>query len=215
MAQHDLLNQVDPKTTDFIFIQEPHIDFLNLTRANHHWMVVYPSTHHNTLVKTRSVTLVSQTVSKNNWRQVPVTCSNMKAVELTSAAGLVTFYNIYNACNNSDTLSLLQNRWSQRNPQDCQTTNGKMIWLGDFNKHHPLWDTPEDTHLFTPANLDSASILITLLEDHNMEMALPAGIPTIQAFCTGNYSRPNNIFCSADLLPSFTECNMHPHLKPA
>ncbi|KIM50628.1 hypothetical protein SCLCIDRAFT_145010, partial [Scleroderma citrinum Foug A] len=42
IAQLDLLNQVDPKNTDFIFIQEPHIDFLNLTRANHHWTVVYP-----------------------------------------------------------------------------------------------------------------------------------------------------------------------------
>ena len=90
-----------------------------------------------------------------------------------------------------------------------------MVWLGDFNKHHPLWDAPEDTHLFTPANLDSASVLLTLLEDHNMEMALPAGIPTIKAFRTGNYSCPDNVFCSTDLLPSFTECNTYPHLKPA
>ena len=90
-----------------------------------------------------------------------------------------------------------------------------MIWLGDFNKHHPLWDAPEDTHLFTPVNLNSASILLMLLEDHNIEMALPAGIPTIKVFCTGHYSHPDNVFGSADLLSSFTECNTYPHLKPA
>ena len=215
IAQLDMLNQVDPRTTDFIFIQEPHIDHLNLTRANHHWTVVYPTTHHNTLAKTRSVTLISQTVLKNNWWQIPITCSDVTAVELTSAAGPVTFYNIYNACDNSDTLSLLQNRWSQYEPQDQQRVNGKMVWLRDFNKHHPLWDAPEDTHLFTPVNLDSASVLLTLLEDHNMEMALPAGIPTIKAFHTRNYSHPDNVFCSTDLLLSFTECNTYPHLKPA
>ncbi|KIM63357.1 hypothetical protein SCLCIDRAFT_55368, partial [Scleroderma citrinum Foug A] len=42
MSQLDLLNNTDPKLIDFIFIQEPHIDFLNLTRANYHWTVVYP-----------------------------------------------------------------------------------------------------------------------------------------------------------------------------
>ena len=215
ITQLDLLNQVDPKNTDFIFIQEPHIDFLNLTRANHHWTVVYPSPHHDTPVKTRSITLVSRTMSKNNWHQVPVPCSDVMAVKLTSAVGPVTFYNIYNACDNSDTLSLLQNQWSQWDPQNQQRENKQMVWLGDFNKHHPLWDALEDTHLFTPANLDSTNVLVTLLGDHNMEMALPAGIPTLQAFCSRNFSCPDNIFCSADLLPSFIECNTHPHLKPA
>ena len=112
-----MLNQVDPRTTDFIFIQEPHIDHLNLTRANHHWMVVYLTTHHNAPAKTRSVTLVSRTVSKNNWWQIPITCSDVIAVELTSTTGPVTFYDIYNACDNSATLSLLQNPWSHMNPK--------------------------------------------------------------------------------------------------
>jgi len=42
ISQLDLLNNIDPKQFDFVFIQEPHIDFLNLTRANHYWTVVYP-----------------------------------------------------------------------------------------------------------------------------------------------------------------------------
>ena len=113
IAQLDLLNQADPKSTDFIFIQEPHIDFLNLTRANHYWTVIYPSVHHNTPAKTRSVILVNKSVSKNSWRQVPLECSDVTVVELTAGGHTVTFYNIYNSCENTDTLLLLQNHWTQ------------------------------------------------------------------------------------------------------
>lgn len=63
-----------------------------------------------------------------------------------------------------------------------------MMWLGDFNQHHPLWDSPTNVHLFTAANLEAASQLILLVEAHSMEMALPAGIPTLQVFHSGNFS---------------------------
>ena len=214
-AQLDLLNQVDPKNTDLIFIQEPHIDFLNLTRANHHWTVIYPTTHHNTPAKTRSVTLVNKTMSKNSWRQVPLDSSDVTVMELKVNNLSIAIYNIYNACESADTLSLLQAHWQARTASSCPSNSSSMIWLGDFNRHHPLWDAPEDHRLFTTANLDAASQLISLLENHNMEMALPAGIPTLQAFRTGNFSRPDNVFCSADILPSFIECDTWPQLRPA
>ena len=209
-AQLDLLNQVDPKNTDLIFIQEPHIDFLNLTRANHHWTIIYPTTHHNMPAKTRSVTLVNKTISKNSWRQIPLDSSNITVMELKVNNLSIAIYNIYNACESADTLSLLQAHWQVRTASGGPSNSSSMIWLGDFNCHHPLWDAPEDHQLFTTANLDAASQLISLLENHNMEMALPAGIPMLQAFCTGNFSRPNNVFCSADILPSFIECNTWP-----
>ena len=85
-----------------------------------------------------------------------------------------------------------------------------MIWLGDFNRHHLLWDAAEDTHLFTSVNRNNASTLITLLGDHHMEMALPAGIPALKTFRNGNFSRPDNVFCSADLISSVIECNTYP-----
>ncbi|KAF8952061.1 hypothetical protein BDZ97DRAFT_1612106, partial [Flammula alnicola] len=55
-----------------------------------------------------------------------------------------------------------------------------MLWCGDFNRHHPLWDRDEDTHLFTPAVLNSAGRLIELLADYGMEMMLEKGVPTLQ-----------------------------------
>ena len=92
ISQLDLLNQVDPKLFNFDFIQEPHIDFLNLTRANSHWSVIYPTCHHSSQNTTRSVTLVSTSVSKNKWKQIHVQSEDVTAVELCGDFGTVSFY---------------------------------------------------------------------------------------------------------------------------
>ncbi|EIW75385.1 hypothetical protein CONPUDRAFT_38117, partial [Coniophora puteana RWD-64-598 SS2] len=47
-----------------------------------------------------------------------------------------------------------------------------------------------------------------------MEMALPQGIPTLEASSTSNYTRPDNVFCNAEIIDLFTECNVHPELRP-
>ena len=35
-----------------------------------------------------------------------------------------------------------------------------MIWLGDFNQHHPQWEEERNCHLFTWQNLDASQTLI-------------------------------------------------------
>ena len=214
-AQLDLLNGTDPKDTDFVFIQEPHIDFQHQTRANQYWTVVYPTPHNTSPACTRSVILVNKSVSKNNWRQLPIDSTDVTAIELSCANHKISFYNIYNACEHSDTLSLLQTHWQQRTQRLGPAAKNDMVWLGDFNRHHPLWDSPADTRLFTPANIEAASFLIDLTETYEMEMALPAGLPTLQVSSSGNFSRPDNVFCSSNLLPSFLECNTKPEERPA
>jgi len=215
ISQLDLLNQVDPKAFDLVFIQEPHIDFLNLTRANPNWTVVYPSQHHSSPNTTRSVTLVSTRISKNKWKQVHVQSADVTAVELTGDFGSVSFYNVYNACENSDTLFKMQDFWNRRHPPQRGDNANNMVWVGDFNRHHPLWDDPGSIRLFTPANLDAASVLVDLVGTFGMEMPLPAGIPTLETFRTGSLSRPDNVFCSAPLAPAFVECQTRPELRPA
>ena len=211
-AQLDLLNHADPKIFDFIFIQEPHIDFLKLTRANHHWTVVYPTSHLSKPETSRSITLVNSKMSKNRWKQIQIPSNDVTAVEITCDLGTLSFYNIYNACEHSDTLLLLQDFWDQRRRSG---DTSEKIWLGDFNRHHPLWDDPNHTHLFTSANLDSAALLINLLGAHDMEMALPASTPTIETFRTGSLSRPDNVFCSPSLSSRFIKCDTKPEHRPA
>lgn len=64
-AQLDLLQALGAKNFEIAAIQEPHIDFLNLTRANPHWIVVYPSGHHDRDELTRAVLPISTRISTN------------------------------------------------------------------------------------------------------------------------------------------------------
>jgi hypothetical protein len=62
-----------------------------------------------------------------------------------------------------------------------------MLWMGDFNRHHPLWEAPRNRHLF---NYEAASPLIDLIANYNMIQLLPCGTPTLQSSSTGNWTRP-------------------------
>ena len=35
-----------------------------------------------------------------------------------------------------------------------------MIWLGDFNRQHPMWDEDRNSHLFMQALLNKAQVII-------------------------------------------------------
>jgi len=67
-----------------------------------------------------------------------------------------------------------------------------MIWAGDFNRHHPLWDRDEDIHLFTGQAQRATEKLINLLTEHDMEMTLSKGAPTLQHMVTKHFSCPDN-----------------------
>ena len=67
------------------------------------------------------------------------------------------------------------------------TENHHMIWVGDFNRHHPLWDKDKDTHLITQQANRFAEGLIELIANYNLAMSLPKGIPMLQHMVTKRY----------------------------
>ncbi|KAG2341737.1 hypothetical protein BDR05DRAFT_838351, partial [Suillus weaverae] len=71
-----------------------------------------------------------------------------------------------------------------------------LIWLGDFNRHHPMWEMTTNNHLFTAVNSNAADVLIELLTTYNLVQALPLFIATLKASNTKNHTRPDNVFCS-------------------
>ena len=89
-----------------------------------------------------------------------------------------------------------------------------MIWAGDFNRHHPLWDDDEDTHLFTNQATKAAERLIGLLADHDMQMVLPKGIPTLRHMRTKRYSRPDNVFSTPGIQDRFIKCEVDASSRP-
>ncbi len=90
----------------------------------------------------------------------------------------------------------------------------RFICAGDYNAHHPLWDEPRNSHLFTERALQRAGRLLRLVGQYRLKMPLPAHIPTLRAFSTGNYTRVDNIFCSDELLPAFIKCNVDHAAQP-
>ena len=52
-----------------------------------------------------------------------------------------------------------------------------------------------------------------LLADYGMEMALPKGIPTLEAMATKNWTRLDNVFCSDNLGDKVITCTTDPCLR--
>jgi hypothetical protein len=48
--------------------------------------------------------------------------------------------------------------------------------VGDFNRHHSMWEPPENAHLCSNQAEHAAQPLIELLADHGMEQLLDAGV---------------------------------------
>ncbi|KAL7277809.1 hypothetical protein ACG7TL_002174 [Trametes sanguinea] len=209
-ATADLLHSASPENYDLLAIQEPYIDFLGLTRATHHWYVVYPSGHHDTVERSRSVILVSKKLSTNSWSPVNLPSPDVTAISIITGDSTVHLFNLY-VDGSHDRAIHASNRAVARlrtGPSD------HLIWLGDFNRHHPLWDEARNHHLFTPASLERAQVLLDKVVALGMEMVLPAGTPTLEASRSKNLTRPDNVFCSEGLVESLVRCEVVPHLRP-
>jgi len=70
------------------------------------------------------------------------------------------------------------------------------IWVGDFNRHHPYWDNPRDTWLFTNEAIKAAELLIEAVAEAGLEMALPGKILTHCHNVTKRWSRLDQVFLS-------------------
>lgn len=78
-AQGSLLNSPVANHWDIIVIQEPHINFLCNTRANHRWHVLYPTHHYTHPQKcTRTITLINAKLNTNSWTQIAFPSSSYR-----------------------------------------------------------------------------------------------------------------------------------------
>jgi Endonuclease-reverse transcriptase len=112
------------------------------------------------------------------------------AITIRANAGDVLIINTYTDCTHSDSIrairSHLQKQAADNSTQERNTAG--IIWLGDFNRHHPMWDKLRNSHLFTRDNLDEAQVLLDAIAEHNLHMALPIELPRLKAMATGNYT---------------------------
>ena len=82
-----------------------------------------------------------------------------------------------------------------------------MIWLGDFNRHHPHWDKHNNTQLFTKDAIKAAKMLIEVTGEVGLDMALPGGIPTHVHNVMKRWTRINQVYISDHSTNLINECN--------
>lgn len=96
---------------------------------------------------------------------------------------------------------------------DFAEGRGHLLLVGDFNRHHPLWDSDTNTQFLRTSYLEAAQPLLDILADFDLQILLPKGIPTFRT-STGNLTRPDNVFGSPGIVDSLISCNAHPELQP-
>ncbi|PPQ80684.1 hypothetical protein CVT24_011067 [Panaeolus cyanescens] len=215
-AQLDLVNDPNLQTAwDLVLLQEPNINFYNNITTARGFRQVYPNSRGRNEKVVKSGIWVNKKISTNTWRALEVEgTADITAIQLSGPHTSLTVFSIYNDCNNRDSEKAL-GRFMTRNSDTLLGNGGHVLWGGDFNRHHPLWDNDEDHRLFTNQAIADAEQLIQLLAEWNMEMVLPKGIRTLEHMRTKNLSRPDNVFCTDHTTHRIIKCDTVPELRPA
>ena len=210
-CQHDLISSaaLARRGIDIVALQEPAVSRFGTTIASRDWTPIYPTTHSKDPAKTRSILLVRNSLLTEHWKQIDFPSGDVTVIQLTGGQGTITLFNIYNDCEKNDTINLLETfTHSLPIPQGCSTENSNAIlWLGDFNRHHPHWDNPADSRLFTRPAIENAEILISVVAGLGLDLALPPGIPTHLHNVTKKWTRLDQVFISEDFLDSILTCD--------
>ena len=193
MAQLHLLNTAKPDEWDVLLIQEPWMAF-NGTRATPHWRVLYPKLYFEDNTKPlRSLILISMRIQTNNYKQIQFNSVDVTGVILMMEREKVILINVYKDCNNNNTIDAVSQFLSEQYPDDYVPNDTHVVICGDFNRHHPWWESEENGHLTSAEHLIRPLIDLTTRID--LRMALPPYLPMLQAFSTGNWTRPDNVWC--------------------
>lgn len=208
LAQQYILNTASPNEWDIIAIQEPWLDHFNNARGSSFWRVLYPSIHlQDEASRTRSILLINTNIATDAYSQLDIPNADITAVKFTNEIGSMSIFNIYNDCTHNDNIQALSLYLSKQrpNPEDS------MMWLGDFNRHHPIWETEENRHLTSSA--DDIEPLLDLIRSYDMEQVLPPDTPTFETV-THNWTRPDNVWLSHSALNMLTTCDTDPGIRP-
>jgi len=210
-CQHDLISsgKLIEEEVNLIALQEPVINYFGKTIASRDWIAIYPTTHPVNPAKSRSIILLRASLCTDNWTQIDFPSGDVTAVQLTGAWGKLTIFNIYNDCDNNNTITTLS-KFQHENPDLLgKVTQGAahVVWLGDFNRHHPHWDNHDDTRLFTKEAIKAAEILIEATAEAGLEIALPSGIPTHIHNVSKKWTRLDQVFISDHSLDLVIMCD--------
>jgi len=125
--------------------------------------------------------------------------------------GYLSIFNIYNEITNHDTIHCLDLFLNSNAQLIRPTSTDSILWLGDFNRHHPIWEDEANECLYEVEEFISP--LIDLLYKNDMLLALPKGIPTLQS-TTGNWTQPDGVWRSNAPDDPIIRCDVVPSIRP-
>lgn len=210
-AQAETINNHHNNSIDIIALQEPYFDFKGTSRASREWISIYPkNTGKEGTPKVRSMILVSSKIKSDSWEEIPTKSNDLTIIRINIMTGWLYICNIYLESDSDEAIEEL--RWIC---QEKESDESAFIWMGDFNRHHPMWDDPTHTHLFSASNLRKAENLINIVTSLGMTMALRKKTPTLEHFRSKRLSRPDNVFMTEDMKDKLSQCEVFPELKPS
>ena len=85
--------------------------------------------------------LVNKKIVMDAWSIIDIGSPDIIAIKLKMPTRAVLIINLYCDCSHSESINKL-NHYLQEQSKCNDTEDGTtdMIWLGDFNCHHPQWD---------------------------------------------------------------------------
>jgi endonuclease/exonuclease/phosphatase family metal-dependent hydrolase len=133
-------------------------------------------------------------------------------MQFTGTWGKITIFNIYNNGESEVTVDLLMEYHCKNRASLERSLGGEVhiMWLGDFNRHHPLWDNPEDTRLFINEATEAAEKLIDAVTDAGLDLVLPSRLPTHEHSVTKRWTRLDQVFLSTHSVETLIFCNTLP-----
>ena len=83
-----------------------------------------------------------------------------------------------------------------------------VVWVSNFNRHHPYWDDPHDDRLFTNKATEAAEKLIKAVADAGLDLVLLSSILTHRHNITKQWSRLDQVFITDHSDNILISCNM-------
>ena len=133
------------------------------------------------------------------------------AIHFKTESGYCLIFNIYNNCRNNNSTDALHTYLRVNLASVLPLSTDHIFWIGDFNRHHPLWEKDRNCRLYNPPHLINP--LMDIIQEFDMVLALPPGIPTYK-MVTGNWTRPDNIWHSNNPSNPIITCNIKPSIQP-
>ena len=99
------------------------------------------------------VLLINNSISMTLCRPIPFPSHDVVAVHFAFLGNPLTLFSIYNDGESNITIDALSAFHTEHEALIYPMPNAHVVWVGDFNRHHPYWDREEDHQLFTPSAL--------------------------------------------------------------